>query len=93
MNDDVRQRVSAIPDYVDRETIDTLERLLRAAHAGDVTGIAYVALGKNTFLEEGATGTCLFDPVAALGSVGLLYDHVRDLARGSLGPPVPPDAV
>ena len=90
MSDDFRRTVSAIPDYVDQETIDVLQNLLQSARAGNVTGLVYSAFGKSKLLETGVIGVCAKDPVAALGSVRLLEDHVANHAHESLGTPTPP---
>lgn len=71
----------ARPD-VDAETIEALEQLLEQARAGQILGVAFVAMRKRREFVGDATGEAYRNPTFARGMLAALDDHLRDLTRG-----------
>lgn len=62
------------------ETIHELETLLEEARQGQITGIAYVALGRGSAFSIQASGRARLMPTYSVGAVHVLLDYLTKLA-------------
>lgn len=70
-----------LENYGSESTVTTLETLLEDARNGDLSGIAFVALGKRRKFVCGATGEARRNPVFARGMLACLDDALREMTR------------
>lgn len=75
------QKLEAVPLSRDPEVVQALEKLLARARAGEVIGLAYVAMMPAHEYEGDSLGAALQHPVMALGLARALEDQIIQLLR------------
>ena len=70
-------RLTLVPQCCDRATVEALERLLEAARAGRVIGVAYVALHSGDGFTADLVGTVTDHKLLARGICAALADTLR----------------
>jgi hypothetical protein len=71
--------VSLVPRRASKETIEVLTALLAEARAGQVVGLAYVAVHLNGIYTADATGDCKSARTLTLGALLHLQHRILDL--------------
>ena len=69
-------KFSVVPNHVDTDTITSLERLLKEARAGQVIGVAFVALMRRRHYITHACGEVLRDRVYTRGMLRELDEQL-----------------
>jgi hypothetical protein len=72
----VEGRLAVVHPAVDRGTVEALERLLSAARAGQIVGLAYVALHCGPDYSGDVVGRAKAHPLFTRGIVSALGDIV-----------------
>ena len=79
-----RQPFALVPDAISHDTIACLKELLARAKAGEVLGIAYVAMLRRRQYIADAAGECHRNPTFARGMVQALDDELGLRVRGDV---------
>lgn len=76
-----RSPLRLIKSEANQKTISTLEEMLIAAKAGEITGMAFVVTLPGMRFISNATGYCADNPSFARGAVMFLSDQLGGLAH------------
>lgn len=77
-----RPPFSLIPDTISTDTVECLDELLAMARAGEVIGIAYVAMLKRRKYIVNAAGEAYRNPTFTLGMIQVLNSELGQRVRG-----------
>lgn len=70
-----------VNDSLSTDTVEAIQELLQLAEAGEVVGIAFVAMFKRRQFIADAAGECHRNPVFTRGMVGALDDCLAERMR------------
>ena len=70
--------VKLVPSTVSKDTVDELIALLHEARAGEIVGIAYVALHPGQVFTADFIGHARTASIFTLGAIRFLSDHIVD---------------
>lgn len=68
--------IQLVDHHTSKETVDLLLSLLADARAGQVVGLAYIALHKGHEYEAGVTGTAKTSPLLTIGMMRILEQRL-----------------
>lgn len=73
--------LTIVPPGVSKDTIQALTYLLQEARAGNITGLAYVAMHKANDFSIDHAGEVRSYPLASIGAIRILADELVALAK------------
>jgi hypothetical protein len=71
-------RMRLVPDSLSTDTVEALSELLEQAKAGNVKGLAFVAVYKGAQFIVNVAGELVSNPVLARGMVASLDDYLSE---------------
>jgi len=77
-----RPPFSLVPDTISTDTVECLDELLAMPRAGEVIGIAYVAMLKRRKYIANAAGEAHRNPTFSRGMIQVLDDQLGQHVRG-----------
>lgn len=77
-------KVYAIHSGISNETVDVLRYLLKQAEAGQLVGLAFVAIQHGSDYSTGVIGRARETPTLTRGMIDVLEDEVRAILHPSL---------
>ena len=79
---DARPTFRVVEGTVSQDTVEHLEELLERARAGEVIGVAYVAMMKSRKYIANTAGEAHRNPTFTLGMTQVLNDALLERVRG-----------
>ncbi len=74
--------MTLVPNEISHDTVEALGELHRQAQAGEVTGLAYVAMRKRKGYLADTAGAAHRNPTYALGALMVLASELTHRIRG-----------